>query len=154
MRWPPAFESDIPNLLRYHYEVTSPADRRYNCFAWAAGVDNCLWGPLPDGPGGYYWPDGVPCESTLDAYMQAFASVGYVACESSDLEDGFEKIALYAVNRVPEHAARQLPSGVWSSKMGLAQDIEHEAFEAVECPDYGQVVQFMKRPRSDEMPVK
>ena len=45
------------------------------------------------------------------------------------------------------HAARQLPNGKWTSKLGKAEDVEHESPEDVAGGVYGEVVQFMRRPR-------
>jgi hypothetical protein len=88
----------------------------------------------------------VPREVTLDGFRAAFATLGYVACPGQDLEPGFERIALFANDRlVPKHAARQLPSGRWTSKLGKLEDIEH-ALHDLEGTLYGTVVLFMKRP--------
>lgn len=45
-----------------------------------------------------------------------------------------------------KHAARQMPNGLWRSKMGKSVDIEHE-LAAVEGPLYGTVVAFVHRRR-------
>jgi hypothetical protein len=42
------------------------------------------------------------------------------------------------------HAARQLLSGKWTSKLGRWQDVEHE-LEGLVCDRYGTVKQVMKR---------
>ena len=93
-----------------------------------------------------YWPEGVPREKTLEAFVAAYATRGYTVCADGSLEPGFEKIAIYTKPAgTPAHAARQLPSGSWTSKLGDEQDIEHE-LEGVECIRYGSVKQFMRRP--------
>ncbi|MCG8587287.1 MAG: hypothetical protein MI757_21490 [Pirellulales bacterium] len=46
------------------------------------------------------------------------------------------------------HAARQLPDGRWTSKLGKAEDIEHDSANDVAGGLYGEVVEFMKRPVS------
>ena len=44
---------------------------------------------------------------TLDAFIQAFQSIGYEVCASDNLESGFQKIAIYADSTgKPTHAAR------------------------------------------------
>jgi hypothetical protein len=44
-------EDVFPGLQGTAYRVTSPADRGYNCIAWAAGVtDDWWWPPLTDAP--------------------------------------------------------------------------------------------------------
>ena len=71
-------------------------------------------------------------------------------CDDVDSEPGFERVAIYAVgnepNLSPQHAARQLPSGRWTSKLGDWEDIEHHELRDVESPDYGRVVHVMRRP--------
>jgi hypothetical protein len=43
------------------------------------------------------------------------------------------------------HAARQLPGGRWTSKLGNREDIEHD-LNAVSGEAYGTVVMVLKRP--------
>lgn len=43
-----------------------------------------------------YWHEGVPREVTLDAFKQAFQTVGYEVCQADSLESGWQKIAIYA----------------------------------------------------------
>jgi hypothetical protein len=135
----------FPNLERTVYEVTSEETVDYNCFAFAAGEEECRWDPVdPDG----YWPDGVPRELTLDAFIKAYQTLGYECCNNSDLEPGFQKIAIYTYNGEPQHIARQEEDGMWKSKLGDWEDIKHE-LEGLENPHfYGVVEQILKRPRS------
>ena len=138
-------EDEFPNLAATGYRITSLRSQSYNCFAWAAGENDRWWNPLePESP--YYWPDGVPAELTIFAFIQAYGTLGYEPCEISDLEPGFEKIAIYATSDgEPTHAARQLPSGKWTSKLGRWEDIEHE-LDGLICEMYGSVRQILKRP--------
>ena len=56
------------------------------------------------------------------------------------------KIAIYAHDDgQPTHAARQLPDGRWTSKMGHLEDIEHRVVDDVNGPQYGSPVRFMRR---------
>ena len=67
-------------------------------------------------------------------------------CPGEELEAGFEKIALFVDNRdTPRHAARQLPNGRWTSKLGELEDIEHGLHD-LEGAEYGSVVAVMRRP--------
>ena len=142
-------EEALPNLAGSDYRVTSPQDGDYNCIAWAAGDTHHWWWPSQD-LAKEYWPPGVPRERTRDAFISAFASLGYTICEDNDLEAGYEKVALFAdVNDRPTHAARQLPSGLWSSKLGKAEDIEHRLHD-LEGTLYGAAVLVMKRPAAPE----
>ena len=46
------------------------------------------------------------------------------------------------------HAAKQLPTDLWTSKLGKKADIEHEKPDDVAGGLYGQVFEIMKRPLS------
>jgi hypothetical protein len=131
----------FPALFLSPFEITSPQTIEYNCIAWAAHrVDAWWW------PGGPYWPDGTPHSDTISAFCRAYGTLGFEPCESGELEIGFEKIALYigTGSRVL-HAARQLPNGRWTSKLGREWDITHQ-LKGLEGDDYGTVGQFLKRP--------
>jgi hypothetical protein len=138
-------EETFPGLAQGDYGITSPASKRYNCIAWAAGdTDNWWWPSLRVDE--EFWPLGVARVETLDAFRDAFASIGYRVCAERELEPGFEKIALYAADQGnPKHAARQLSSGRWTSKLGFLEDIEH-ALHDLEGTEYGSAVLVMKRP--------
>jgi hypothetical protein len=79
------------------------------------------------------------------AFRDAFATLGYVVCDDDQLEAGYEKVALFALAGVPKHAARQLPNGCWTSKLGRIEDIEHALHDLTGMAD-GSVVLVMKRP--------
>jgi hypothetical protein len=136
----------FPGLRGTDCRVTSPADRRYNCIAWAAGDTRRWWWPdPPPDDEGYHWPPGVSNEETLAAFVAAFVALGYEPCTDEGQEAGWEKVALYATaDGAPAHAARQLSGGRWSSKLGRGQDIEHD-LRALEGADYGKVVQILRR---------
>jgi hypothetical protein len=74
----PEFELKLPNLSRTDYQVTSPKSQEYNCFASAAGKDD-RWLQLIPGEQ-FCWPDGVPQEETLEAYIEAYQTLGYEIC--------------------------------------------------------------------------
>ena len=126
------------------YSVTSHRDRRYNCIAWAAGVKETWW--QPDEHGIFYWPPDIPRQYTLEAYVEAFATLGYEVCDNDYLEDGYEKVAIFVEGNSPEHVARQLSSGRWTSKLGMLEDIEH-ALQGLSGEKYGEVVKVLKRRR-------
>src|SRR2546430_690432 len=71
------------------------------------------------------WPSGVARIETVQAFREAFATLGYADCDHEQLEPAWEKIALFALAGIPKHAARQLPTGRWTSKLGPLEDIEH-----------------------------
>lgn len=138
-------ENTFPSLKPGNYQITSPATPAYNCIAWAAGMDDRWW--WPDNQYTAYWPDGVPREETLTAFTQAYSLAGYVPCDTSRYERGFEKIAIYTDRRgKPTHAARQTQTGQWTSKLGEREDIEHNLPNNLEGNYYGKVSIIMKRP--------
>jgi len=92
-----------------------------------------------------YWPPGVPREVTIDAFVRAYATLGYAQCDDAVLEPGFEKTVIYAIGATPTHAARQLATGAWTSKLGRQEDIEHATPEDVEGPAYGKVTVVLRR---------
>ena len=135
-----SLEQHFPGLRAGDYQVTSSSDIRYNCIAWAAGDSAQWWEPSPGG----HWPPDVPRLLTLDAFIEAFASLGYEPCETEEPERGVEKIALFASHGEVTHAARQLPNGRWTSKLGMDVDIEH----VLRCPEgsvYGEVAKVLSR---------
>ncbi len=132
----------FPRLRNAGYRTTSPSDIQYNCIAWAAGDQDRWW--WPDQNDQYYWPPTVLREETIDAFVEAYETLGFIRSNNDALEPGFEKVALYALEGKPKHAARQLNNGVWTSKLGGSVDIEH-TLEGLVGPLYGVVVQLLKR---------
>ena len=88
-------------------------------------------------------------DDSVAAFIAAFATRGYECCDSDELEPGFEKVALYVDEQIGRvtHAARQLPDGRWTSKLGRAWDISH-LIQGVcgPTPAYGRVAQILQRP--------
>jgi hypothetical protein len=120
---------------------TSPATEDYNCIAWAF-FDNSQWW----WPGQGFWPIDIdPGQSVLESFEELFAADGWVETSHGSLESGFIKIALYTHRGVVTHAARQLPTGEWTSKLGKSVDIAHTLGE-LDGPMYGTVHKIYKRP--------
>jgi hypothetical protein len=126
------------------FAVTSPPDERYNCIAWAAQDTTRFW--WPDRMRTAYWPPGAEREETLEAFVAAFATLGYEVCESIEVEADFQRIAIYAVGDRPTHAARQLANGSWTSKLGRSEDVQHSLAD-LEGRLYGQAVRIVRRRR-------
>ena len=145
--WP---AHELPNLTDSNSAITSVQRRGYNCIAWAAGDTTRWWWPVPL-RGINYWPKGIPREETLEAFILAFGTLGFVPCANDSLQDGVEKVALFAkrvgMALLPTHAALQLESGEWTSKLGPFEDISHATLDAVNGPAYGQAMRFLARPR-------
>lgn len=141
----PQIERVFPRLSTAHYSITSPAEKGYNCIAWAAGDTTAWW--EPDLQYTCFWPDSIPRVYSVETYVKAFETLGFTRCQDARCEDGFEKVAIYvSSDGIPTHAARQLSSGMWTSKLGNSEDIEHGKLEALEGPIYGAVATVLKRP--------
>lgn len=137
-----ALEDTFPGLAHESHRITSPRDPRYNCIAWAAGDTTRWWWPDPFGQS--YWPADVQREETLEAFIQAYVKLGYLPCDNGTYEPGCEKIVIYTQGK-PTHAARQLTSGQWTSKLGQSFDIEHQTCQGVEGMVYGRAAQYLRR---------
>src|SRR5438445_4857606 len=111
-------ESEFQKLRSVHYQITSQDTTDYNCFAWAMHDQNDWYSPAP--MAGYYWPPNLHRNTTVATFIELYRQEGqFLPCDDGELEDGFEKIALYVnENGNVTHAARQKPSGVWTSKLG------------------------------------
>lgn len=137
-------EKAFPDLQISGYSITSPATPEYNCIAWAASEAEVWWEPDPLNL--YYWPSNTPRRYTLEAYKKAFETIGYTLCNNFLYEERVEKIAIYVDSRgKPTHAARQLSSGNWTSKLGQLEDIEHATLENIAGQRYGSVGVILKR---------
>lgn len=141
----------MPVLSTAGYKVVLPKSTRYNCFSWAAGDTTRWWVPPAAGRG--YWPPDLPTTDSLDNFIAAFETCGYgTTCANNPaLEAETEKIALYMHGgaRGCSHAARQHPTGVWTSKIGRLHVIAHRSpndLAGNRGHGYGQVVAYMARP--------
>ena len=138
-------EDLFPGLRVSRYRLTSPASPDYNCIAWAASQQDAWW--WPDEMHVSFWPAAAPRQETIEAFVEAFSTLGYTPCDIPDWEPGFEKIAIYADDKgTPTHAAKQLPTGAWTSKLGALEDVEHQGLYDLTGSRYGTVVRFLKRP--------
>lgn len=101
-----------------------------------------------------FWFDDIPSQAALASFILAFQKLGYETCDDAELEKGFEKVAVYVSIKdeihspkgTPTHMARQLASGIWTSKLGADVDISHNSLQDVEGKIYGEVRQILKRP--------
>jgi hypothetical protein len=143
----PPITNFFPNLAREGYAQTSCKSEDYNCIAWAVHDQENWWWPTSHYNGkAAYWPRYAPKKVTINAFTKALESRGYKRFPGNDglYESGYEKIAIFALGQTPTHAARQLPDGQWTHKMGKAIDLT-ASLKAVEGPEYGQVVRFLRK---------
>ena len=134
----------FPRLFGDQYRLMSGRTKKYNCIAWAAGCSDAWWEPSPDG----YWPPDVPADGTVETAIRLFERLGYSRTEDASFEAGVSKVAVYGDEDGYTHAARQLPNGKWTSKLGKLQDIEHDTLESLTGNQYGSVRQVLKKPVS------
>jgi hypothetical protein len=145
-----AVEVQLPRLSAGKYRITSSKTTAYNCFAWAAKDTTRVWSPVMLGSG-VYWPPGIPALPSLTGVVDAYTICGFEVCTLPDPEEGYEKIAIFATEEgEPRHAARQLPNGAWTSKLGDHVDIEHDELELVGGAFYGEPSIYMRRATRNE----
>ena len=135
-------EDHFPNLAAEGYEITSDPTDDYNCIAYAVGDTTACWSHIP----GYRWPNASRTPS-VDSLVELFKGLGFEICDDAHEEPGCEKVALYEKDGHWTHAAVQLPSGDWSSKLGPAEDIKHNSPESLCGESYGNVHCIMQRQR-------
>jgi hypothetical protein len=141
-------ESLFPKLNDSDFKITSKPSNKYNCVGFAAddGEESRWWWPKTDQYRGF-WPEDVPEEESLEAFIQAFQTLGYEVCDSEELETEYEKIAIYTdESGCPTHVAKQKGTK-WKSKLGQSHDITHETLEGLKGYRYGSVAEIMKRRR-------
>lgn len=140
---PEELASIFPNLNPQNHLITSPPVKEYNCVAWASGINNKRIDFYRNEMG------EIDDDQSCTRYIEHFKTLGYVECENSDFEKGFEKIALYEDRRGDfTHVALQLEETKWTSKLGYLEDIEHLTLEALEGKGrdrYGNHTTYMKR---------
>ena len=128
-RLSPVRERWFPQLAVEDYSVTSPATDRYNCFAWVLRLTNTWVEPNEDDP------------------LALFRESGFSNASDAELAPGWEHVAVYADEQGVTHAALQLPSGRWTSKLGSWEDIEHERPDSLRGPLYGDRVTILRSRR-------
>jgi len=143
------------NLNDGEFEITSPFDPKYNCIAHAANDNEKWWWAVDSANAGndVFWFNNIPHQPKLESFVLAFQKLGYQPCKNAELENGFEKVAIYVSAKdevhspkgTPTHMARQLSSGKWTSKLGQDVDISHKSLQNIEGKSYGVVKQILKR---------
>jgi hypothetical protein len=130
----------FPKLEYWNTTQTSNIDSSYNCIAWALeNNENWIW---PDKDNDIVmWPSIIPRILNKAVFIKLFGLYGYKIISNKDisLEPNVKKIAIYVDSfNKPSHAARQLPNGKWTSKLGIGIDIEHDSLEVLEGQLYGK----------------
>jgi hypothetical protein len=145
----PHLERLFPGLSESEYSKSSEAEPLYNCFAFAVHDTGQYWQKV--NLRGYYWP--IDRDDRVEDWVEALRLNNFEITGNWDLEPGIERVAIYVLSgsarreETPEHVARQLESGHWTSKIGRLEDIQHSTLVALEGTEYGKAKICMKRRR-------
>jgi hypothetical protein len=103
----------FPRIHGEGYVETSRKSESYNCIAWAMHDQEKWWWPVGKDVQDKeaYWPKQARKGLKLRSFTEAFKTRGWSPCKDGTLEEGFEKVALYADGQTPTHAALQLIDG-------------------------------------------
>ncbi len=132
------------------FEPNSPQTDKYNCIAFAMGLEDWWVDPYPNVPG-HWWPPTVVQDMDPSILIQAFEYLGFEKCENGVPEIGFEKVALYrkyvdSFKRIVwTHAAKIVGLDKYHSKLGPSYDVFHSSSSTF---GYGEIFQFMRRSTS------
>jgi len=138
----PHLERLFPALAESVYGKSSEQDSGYNCFAFAVHDTGQWWQKVA--VRGYYWP--LERDDRTEDWVRALELNNFRTTDNWDLEPGLEKVCIYVTaSGSPEHIARQLESGLWTSKIGEYEDIQHASLQALESDDYGAPKIVMSR---------
>jgi len=140
--WERSLARIFPKLSIEGFKTVGQATELYNCIAYAAGDTTDWW--WPTGP--EYWPPWATTNEKMRSLEEVFVGLEYEPCNDDSLEYGYEKVALYEINGRFQHAARQMPTGRWRSKMGRGPLIEHRSPDSLSDGVYGSPTVFMRRP--------
>ncbi|HEX6095037.1 MAG TPA: hypothetical protein VF432_01840 [Thermoanaerobaculia bacterium] len=127
--------------------LKSPATDAYNCVAYAACIEDVWWWPDPWNQ--YYWPENAPREDTVSAFIKAFATLGYepVDVGMRRFDPNVSRLAVFSRDgKRATHVCREVDDGLWVSKLGRAEDVEH-GLDSLGEYDYGTVHTLLVRPQ-------
>src|SRR6266436_2853677 len=123
-------ETWCPRLRGTNWRIASRPRKRYNCIAWAVGDTLQRW----DLGKGNHWPQGVPQRYNFGCLVRAYIAAGFSVCTTTEgrvFDAAYETVVLFEKSGLWEHAAKLLKNGMWSSKLGDCEDIEHSTPESV-----------------------
>lgn len=142
---------DFPNLrLDDRFRINSPRTSVYNCIAFALGLTDRWVDPSVNIPG-HWWPPLQQSDPYSDkSLIEVFEFFGFTECEDNNIEDGYDKVALFGNDDVWKHAAKIVDENLEHSKFGNCWDAYHKP-ESVFGPVYGYIYTYMKRKVSDRL---
>jgi hypothetical protein len=133
----------FPRLNPSNHRVTSPSDPTYNCIAWAMKDATHWWEPT------VFWPAETGDDPySVESLVGLLVAHGFRPSDRPD-DRPVEWLAVYGLaDRSYTHAARRLPTGRWTSKLGTWEDIEHDTPDAIAGGEYGEVAAYLFRPEN------
>jgi hypothetical protein len=133
----------FPNSTEVNWRGTSDPTAAYNCLSWSVHREDVwMW---PDERQQFSWPRDMARAETIAVFRLFFETIGFRECTSALPEAGVQKIAVFGRHDFPEHVARQLSTGKWTSKLSDKLDIEHDDLGVLEDGTYGVVRLIMRR---------
>ena len=129
----------FPNIIGKSYKI-SVSTWDFNCVAFTLGIyDDYVWNTEKS------WPSSVPRDLKIENFRKLYEFYGYKECVDFSYEKKYEKIAFYAKNNQPLHAAKQF-NDIWKSKISNLI-VEHELkWLCGNTTDaYGDIVFIMKK---------
>ena len=133
-------EEWFPNIIGENFKIVI-STFEFNCVAFTLDIyDDYVWITEKS------WPHNlIPRVLNIDSFKKLYELHNYKICDNDSYEENYEKIAFYAKNNQPLHAAKQF-GNIWKSKISNLI-VEHE-LEWL-CGDsqdaYGDIVFIMKR---------
>ncbi len=136
------------DALKYdvNFKLLSPFSFQYNCIAFALGMTD-RWVD-PSAIPWHWWP---PIEKgpDIDHLKNAFKYFGFEECGMDDeVDELYDKIALYHIANHWTHAARIVADGICHSKFGESYDGYHSSGNVLQA-QYGDVCLIMRRLKTD-----
>jgi len=142
------FEDWFPNLEWGEWSITGDANNVYNCISWSVGItDDWTWWEV-DQDAKFGDQDWILEESDFDGFYDYY---GYESCTEAEAEIQLYKRPGAEAPTNPDgitHAARTTDYGMWESKCGGWEKIDHmrDALnDSSEAAVYGEHVRDYKR---------
>lgn len=129
-----------------NFILTSPFTYRYNCIAYAMGMQD-RWIDGANLPW-HWWP---PVHKSMDVsdLIEAFRFFGFEECGMDDsIDTEYDKVALYCNADGWTHAARVVGDGIYHSKFGASYDGTHSGGDVLQA-QYGNPFIIMRRRKAD-----
>ena len=132
-------ENWFPNIIGKSFKITK-SNFNFNCVAFTLDIFNdYMWVTEK------IWPKQLPRKLNIESFKLLYELYGYKECFDDSYDKAFDKIAFYAKNNQPLHAAKQF-GNIWKSKISnLIVEHELDWLSGNSYDSYGDIVFIMKR---------